>query len=110
VIAVMVEQGGITPEEATAADPRLVRFAPQARLAGVRYFTGWVLTELENLTDEANEPLLVETTLNSQMQRDAEAAIRAEAPKGAQGCAGGAGARWRRESDGGRHRLCALQL
>jgi penicillin-binding protein 1A len=85
VIAVMVEQGGITPEEATAADPRLVRFAPQARLAGVRYFTGWVLTELENLTDEANEPLLVETTLNSQMQRDAEAAIRAEAPKGAQG-------------------------
>ena len=62
-----------------------MRFAPQARLAGVRYFTGWVLTELENLTDEANEPLLVETTLNSQMQRDAEAAIRAEAPKGAQG-------------------------
>ena len=85
VIAVMVEQGGISAEEATAADPRLVQFAPQARPAGVRYFTDWVLTELENLTDEAGEPLLVETTLNAQMQRFAEAAIRAEAPGGAQG-------------------------
>ena len=85
VIAVMVDQGGITPAEATAADPRLVQFAQQARPAGVRYFTDWVLAELENLTDEANEPLLVETTLNGPMQRYAEAAVRAEAPKGAQG-------------------------
>ena len=85
VIAVMVENGGITPAEATAADPRLVRFAPQARVAGVRYFTDWVLAELENLTDEADEPLLVQTTLSPEMQRNAEAAIRAEAPKGAQG-------------------------
>ena len=85
VIAVMVEQGGITADEATAADPRLVRFAPQARAAGVRYFTDWVLAELENLTDEANEPLLVETTLNARLQVQAEAAVRAEAPRGAQG-------------------------
>jgi penicillin-binding protein 1A len=85
VIAVMVDNGAITAEEATAADPRLVPFAPQARAAGVRYFTDWVLAELENLTDEANEPLLVETTLNATLQRHAEAAIRAEAPGGAQG-------------------------
>ena len=85
VIAVMVDNGAITAAEATAADPQLVHFAPQARAAGVRYFTDWVLTELENLTDEVGEPLLVETTLNAQMQRFAEAAIRAEAPRGAQG-------------------------
>lgn len=85
VIDVMVDAGSITPDEASAADPRLVRFAPQDRMAGVRYFTDWVLAELENLTDEATEPLLVETTLSASMQRTAEAAIRAEAPKGAQG-------------------------
>jgi penicillin-binding protein 1A len=85
VIAVMVDAGRITPEQARAADPALVRFAPQARVAGVRYFTDWALAELENLTDEANEPLQVETTLNVQGQAWAEAAIRAEAPKATQG-------------------------
>ncbi|WP_235927742.1 transglycosylase domain-containing protein, partial [Sandarakinorhabdus rubra] len=85
VIAVMVENGGLTPGEAAAADPQLVRFAPQGRAAGVRYFTDWVLSELETLVDETEEPLRVETTLNAQGQRWAEAAIRAEAPKGAQG-------------------------
>jgi penicillin-binding protein 1A len=85
VIGTMVDAGTITPDEATAADPRQVRFAPQARPAGVRYFTDWVLAEVENLTDEATEPLLVETTLSAEMQRNAEAAIRAEAPAGAQG-------------------------
>ncbi len=85
VIAVMVDGGSITAQEAADADPRLVQFAPQARPAGVRYFTDWVLTELENRTDEANEPLLVETTLNARAQAYAEAAIRTESPKGAQG-------------------------
>ncbi len=85
VIAVMVDAGSITPEEAAAADPRVVQFAPQARPAGVRYFTDWVLAELETRTDEATEPLLVETTLNAQAQAFAEAAIRAETPPGAQG-------------------------
>lgn len=85
VIAVMLDAGSITPAEAEAANPRLVQFTPQARVAGVRYFTDWVLAELETLTDEANEPLLVQTTLNSSGQQWAEAAIRAEAPKGAQG-------------------------
>ncbi len=85
VIAVMVDAGSITEAEAAEADPRLVQFAPQARPAGVRYFTDWVLAELENLTDEANEPLLVETTLNAKAQAFAEAAIRAETPRGAQG-------------------------
>ena len=85
VIAVMVDAGSITAAEAAAADPRLVRFAGQGRAAGVRYFTDWVLAELETIVDEADEPLKVETTLNAQGQRWAETAIRAEAPAGAQG-------------------------
>jgi penicillin-binding protein 1A len=85
VIDVMVDAGSITRAQADAADPQLVRFAPQGRAAGVRYFTDWVLAELESLTDETNEPLRVETTLNAAGQRWAEAAIRTEAPAGAQG-------------------------
>jgi penicillin-binding protein 1A len=85
VIDVMVDTGSISEAEAAAAYPDLVRFAPQARAAGVRYFTDWVLAELDNLIDEGNEPLLVETTLNAAGQRWAEAAIRAETPEGAQG-------------------------
>ena len=85
VIEVMVDAGSINETEAAAADPQLVRFAPQARAAGVRYFTDWVLAELDTLTDETQEPLLVETTLDAAGQRWAEAAIRTEAPKGAQG-------------------------
>jgi penicillin-binding protein 1A len=85
VMAVMVDAGSITPAEAEAADPRTVRFVPQARPSGVRYFTDWVLAELENLTDEAAEPLQVDTTINAAGQRAAEAAIAAETPRGAQG-------------------------
>jgi penicillin-binding protein 1A len=85
VVSVMQDAGTITAAEAQAADPRTVRFAPQERPPGSRYFTDWVMNELENLTDEATEPLLVETTLNAAGQRAAEAAIAAETPKGAQG-------------------------
>jgi penicillin-binding protein 1A len=85
VIAVMLDAGTINAAEAAAADPRLVRFAAQGRAAGVRYFTDWVLAELENIVDEADEPLKVETTLSAEGQRWAEAAIRAETPAGAQG-------------------------
>lgn len=85
VVATMVDSGSITAAEAAMADPTTVRFAPQERKASVRYFTDWVMAELENLTDEAQEPLQVETTLNSAGQRAAEAAILAETPTGAQG-------------------------
>jgi penicillin-binding protein 1A len=85
VIATMVDSGAITAREAAAADIGIVRFAPQERKASVRYFTDWVLAEVENLTDETSEPLQVITTLDSAGQRAAEAAIIAESPDGAQG-------------------------
>jgi penicillin-binding protein 1A len=44
-----------------------------------------VLSEVENLTDEAVEPLQVTTTLDAAGQRAAEAALMAETPAGAQG-------------------------
>jgi penicillin-binding protein 1A len=85
VISTMVDSGAITAGEAATADMATVRFAPQGRQAGARYFTDWVLSEVENLTDEAIESLQVTTTLNPEGQRAAEAAIAAETPGGAQG-------------------------
>ncbi len=85
VIATMVESGAITPGEAATADMSSLRFAPQERASGVRYFTDWVLSEVENLTDESALPLQVMTTLDRRGQAAAEAAIAAETPAGAQG-------------------------
>ncbi len=85
VIATMVDSGAVTPGEAATADMATLAFAPQERKASVRYFTDWVLSEVENLTDEAVEPLQVTTTLDPAGQRNAEAALAAETPAGAQG-------------------------
>ena len=84
VIATMVDSGAVTAGEAATADMSTLRFAPQERKASVRYFTDWVLSEVENLTDETVEPLQVTTTLDPRGQRYAEAALAAETPGGAQ--------------------------
>ncbi len=85
VIRTMADSGAILPGEAAAADFASLRFASQQPQSGVRYFTDWALTQVEALTDEAVEPLLVTTTLDSGGQRAAEAALAAETPRGAQG-------------------------
>lgn len=85
VIAVMADTGKITPAQAAAADLDSLRFAPQPKQNNVRYFTDWVLAELETLTDETVEPLVVTTTLMSGMQQAADRAISANTPAGAQG-------------------------
>ncbi len=85
VIETMVDSGAITAGEAANSDVRTVRFAPQERTASVRYFTDWVLSQVENLTDEAVEPLQVTTTLDPAGQHAAEAALATETPAGAQG-------------------------
>lgn len=85
VIATMVDSGQVTPAEAAAADPLLVRFATPDRQNGARYFTDWVLAQLDQYVDETLEPLQVQTTLDAAGQRAAQAAIAAETPDGAQG-------------------------
>ncbi|MFN3371122.1 MAG: transglycosylase domain-containing protein [Sphingomonadaceae bacterium] len=50
----------------------------------MRYFTDWVLTQLETLTDEAVEPLDVTTSLNPRHQAAAEAAAQAQQIGGTQ--------------------------
>ena len=85
VIELMQETGKITAAEAAAADPKSVALAPEPKQNSVRYFTDWALPQLELLIDETTRPLEVWTTLDLNMQRNADDAIRANAPKNAQG-------------------------
>ncbi|NJR77591.1 transglycosylase domain-containing protein [Sphingomonas corticis] len=85
VLAQMVRNGFITQAQADGADADAVKLAPPARQNSVRYFTDWALPQLELLIDETVKPLEVWTTLDPGMQRDADAAVRANVPGGAQG-------------------------
>ena len=85
VIKTMLETGTITARQAQEADTRTVRIAPQPRQNSVRYFTDWALAQLDTMIDETQAPIDVWTTLDLNMQRAADAAINANAPKGSQG-------------------------
>ncbi len=85
VLAVMEQGGKIDDRKSALKQVANIKFVPQPRQNNVRYFTDWVLGELELLTDETVEPLIVRTTLISSMQKGAEAAIQAQTPAGAQG-------------------------
>ncbi|MFN3433230.1 MAG: transglycosylase domain-containing protein [Sphingomonas sp.] len=85
VLDAMVRYGAITRSQADAADPQALKLAPEPQQNSVRYFTDWALPQLDTLIDETQAPLEVWTTLDLGMQRDADAAIRANAPAGAQG-------------------------
>jgi penicillin-binding protein 1A len=85
VLTAMVDAGAISPGEALRTKPSEVRLAPEARQNSVRYFTDWAIPQLETLIDETDEPIDVWTTLDLNMQKAGDAAIRANVPKGAQG-------------------------
>ncbi|MEG3088876.1 transglycosylase domain-containing protein [Sphingomonas sp. PB4P5] len=85
VIQLMQETGKISAAEAAMADPKGVTLAPEPKQNSVRYFTDWALPQLETLIDETTRPLEVWTTLDLNMQRAADAAVRANAPNKAQG-------------------------
>ena len=85
VLETMQETGAITASEAADADVSGLKLAPEPKQNSVRYFTDWALPQLDTLIDETTQPLEVWTTLDLSMQRQADAAIRANAPSGAQG-------------------------
>ncbi len=81
----MADNGAITRDELAAADLEAVKMAPDKVQDSVRYFTDWVLPQLDTLVDERDQPLDVYTTIDLNLQRAAVAALRANAPGGAQG-------------------------
>jgi penicillin-binding protein 1A len=84
VIGTMEDSGAITAAQAAGANVEGVRFVVDKDQGDVRYFTDWVLTQLETLTDEAVEPLDVTTSLSPRHQAAAEAAAKAQLIGGTQ--------------------------
>ncbi len=85
VLSVMVQNGYISQAEADAADLDAVRLATQKGQDSVRYFTDWVLPQLDILLPDTDEPIEVWTTIDVAMQDAASKSIRAYVPGGAQG-------------------------
>ncbi|MBD3729409.1 MAG: PBP1A family penicillin-binding protein [Sphingomonadales bacterium] len=85
VLSLMREQGRISPDAADV-DVSAVKLKEDTAQNSVRYFTDWALPQLDILLPEnTTEPIDVWTTIDIGMQRAATAAIKANAPKGAQG-------------------------
>jgi len=85
-INLMVRNNTISSAQAAASDPAEVRFAAPARQVNfTRYFTDWVLPQLDMMIDETVQPLDVWTTIDLNMQRAGMQAINAHAPRNAQG-------------------------
>ncbi len=85
VLETMREAGVISPGEVASTDLAGVKLVAPTDKNSVRYFTDWALPQLDIYVTEKNEPLEVWTTLDLDMQRAADAAIRANVPTGAQG-------------------------
>ncbi len=85
VVQAMVDHGDISAADGGEIKLAKLTFAPQPRENDVRYFTDWVLTQVESLTDETQQPIDVMTTLEPMAQRAAEAALQARVPAGLQG-------------------------
>ena len=87
VLDLMLEQERISPADAASAKPSEVKLipTPEKDQNSFRYFTDWVLPQLDTLIDESVEPIEVWTTLDPNMQKVANRAINANTPAGAQG-------------------------
>jgi penicillin-binding protein 1A len=85
VLKLMVQNGAITAGQAASTRPAEVKLVAMPRQNSVRYFTDWVLPQLDMMIDETVEPIDVWTTLDVEMQRAADRAINANTPEAAQG-------------------------
>lgn len=85
VIRLMQENGDISAADAVTAEPAEVQIVPTATPNSMRYFTDWVLPQLDTLIDETVEPIEVWTTLDPNMQRLGDQVVNATTPAGAQG-------------------------
>jgi penicillin-binding protein 1A len=85
VIKLMQQNGVITADQAASAQPAAVNIVPTPKQNSVRYFTDWVLPQLDTLISVNNQPIEVWTTLDPNMQKLADQVINADTPGGAQG-------------------------
>lgn len=85
VLQTMAEAGAITPAEEQAVDLKHVKLAEETGQNSARYFTDWVLPQLDQILPDNDRPIEVWTTLDPTAQRAATEAIQANVPKNAQG-------------------------
>jgi penicillin-binding protein 1A len=85
VLQTMEEAGAITPAEKQAVDLKHVKLAEETGQNSARYFTDWVLPQLDQILPDNDRPIEVWTTLDPAAQRAATEAIQANVPKNAQG-------------------------
>ena len=86
VLAQMRRYGAIGAAEAAAVDVSTINLREDGGQNSVRYFTDWVLPQLDLLLPyNSFEPIEVWTTLDLGMQRAATAAVASHVPNGAQG-------------------------
>ena len=85
VLQTMQEAGKITPAEAAGVDFKNVKLAAEQGQNSARYFTDWVLPQLDLLLPDNDQPIEIWTTLDPAAQHAATEAIQANVPSGAQG-------------------------
>jgi penicillin-binding protein 1A len=85
VLSVMVDAGFLTAAEAANTKPADVKMAQESGQNSARYFTDWVLPQLDLVIDEGTAALDVWTTLDLGLQRAATSAVQANVPRGVQG-------------------------
>ena len=86
VVAQMVKYGDLDPALARDVDVSTVKLRREAGQNSIRYFTDWVLPQLDLLLPSGTfEPIEVWTTIDPGLQAAASSAINANVPSGAQG-------------------------
>ena len=87
VLDQMRKYGALGANEAAAVDVSAVKLKPQEGQNSFRYFTDYVLPQLELLLPDSTslEPIEVWTTIDPALQRAATAAVRNNVPGGTQG-------------------------
>ncbi len=75
VLKAMEDTGFITQaqrQDAVSTRPRIVRESTQ----GSGYFTDWVISQIPSYVGDVDQPIIVETTFDVDLQKQAEAALR----------------------------------
>ena len=76
VVGAMVDAGFLTKAEAEDIQPQRVRASSSAQLPSGTYFADWVLPEARDQAGEIRTEATVETTLDRDLQRNAERVVR----------------------------------
>ena len=85
VLGQMRKYGALDAADLAEVDVSAVKLSEEKGQNSARYFTDWVLPQLDLLLPDTKDPIEVWTTLDLGMQRAATSSIQANTPGGAQG-------------------------